>query len=274
MKRKFYYLSLLAGLLFGMAGFTSCSNDDNAVPTQQEVATKIIGKWMFADRDGVPTPTNKKRVFNFVSATKAYVSASYGMDIPGAEWPEQTEATVAINGNVVTLTMHLDEHTTMVDEYNVTAINDTEFTARLKVTITVDGTVKRSTESTIHLTRVAKDFSKDILGTWEGRSSSEESSEYDDGKLHRWDYKADGTFVFYNQDEYGEWQVSKDVFAEYFCDGTLLCTRWKNVGEGQKEKREWWEILSIENGVMKWYGLRQREDGTTYTASYYMTKVK
>ena len=123
-------------------------------------------------------------------------------------------------------------------------------------------------------TRVTCDYSKDILGTWEGRVSSEEGSEYDDGELHRWDYKADGTFVFYFQDETGGWKASNDEFAEYFCDGTLLCTRWKNVGEGKKENREWWEILSIENGVMKWYDLRQREDGTTYVASFYMTKIE
>lgn len=276
MKKQFFYLSLLVGLVFGMACFTSCGDDDdNAVPTQQEIATKIIGKWSFADRNGVPTPTNKKRVFNFVSATKAYVSASHSMETPDdTEWFDQTEATVAINGSMVTLTMRLDEHTTTIEEFNVTAINDTEFTAHLKVTITVDGIVKRSSESTIRLTKVAEDFSKAILGLWEGRASSEEGSEYDDGKLHRWEYKADGTFVFYFQDENGGWRASNDEFAEYFCDGTLLCTRWKNVGEGTKENREWWDILSIENGVMKWYGLRQREDGTTYDATFYMTKVK
>lgn len=275
MTKKFYFLVLLAGLVFGMTCFTSCSDDDN-VPTQQEIATKIIGKWIYADRDGVPTPTNKKRVFDFVSATKAYISASHDTRLPHESewWYNQTDANVAINGNVMTLTMHLDEHTTMVDEFNLTAINDTEFTGHLKVTIMVDGIVKRTTESTIRLTKVTEDFSKAILGTWEGKVASEEGSMYDDGKLHRWDYKADGTFVFYSQDEYSNWQVSKDEYAEYFCDGALLCTRWKNVGEGKEEYREWWEIKSIENGVMKWYGLRQREDGSTYEVIYEMTKVK
>ena len=275
MTKKFYFLGLLVGFVFGMTCFTSCSDDDN-VPTQQEIASKIIGKWIYADRDGVPTPTNKKRVFNFISANKAYISASHDTRLPHESewWYNQTEAAVAINGNVVTLTMRLDEHTTMVDEYNVTAINDTEFTGRLKVTVMVDGTVERSSESTIRLTKVTEDFSKAILGTWEGKVASEEGSMYDDGKLHRWDYKADGTFVFYSQDENGVWQASNDEYAKYFCDGALLCTRWKNVGEGKEEYREWWEITSIENGVMKWYGLRQREDGSTYEVIYEMTKVK
>ena len=38
--------------------------------------------------------------------------------------------------------------------------------------------------------------------------------------------------------------------------------------------REWWEIESIKDGVMKGTALRMREDGTTYTATFQMTKVK
>ena len=38
------------------------------------LSEKIIGKWVFYDRNGELTPTNKKRIFTFVSTTKAYVS--------------------------------------------------------------------------------------------------------------------------------------------------------------------------------------------------------
>ncbi len=65
-----------------------------------------------------------------------------------------------------------------------------------------------------------------------------------------------------------------DEYANYFVDGILLCTRWKNAGEGQEENREWWEIESIKDGVMKWKALRMREDGTTYTATFEMIKVQ
>ena len=33
-------------------------------------------------------------------------------------------------------------------------------------------------------------------------------------------------------------------------------------------------IESIQDGVMKWKALRQREDGSTYTATFQMTKVE
>ncbi|MBR7049146.1 MAG: hypothetical protein IKI16_04765 [Prevotella sp.] len=66
---------------------------------------------------------------------------------------------------------------------------------------------------------------------------------------------------------------SNDALAEYFVDGTLLCTRWKKTIDSN-ELREWWEIESIKDGVMKWTALRMRENGTTYTATFQMTKVK
>ena len=61
--------------------------------------------------------------------------------------------------------------------------------------------------------------------------------------------------------------------AEYFVDGVLMCMRWKNVGN-DIEYRESWEIASIENGKMNWTAIRQKTDGSTYTATFQMSKVK
>ncbi|MBR1545542.1 MAG: hypothetical protein IJ633_01925 [Prevotella sp.] len=71
----------------------------------------------------------------------------------------------------------------------------------------------------------------------------------------------------------GKWMAGTDVLAEYFVDGILLCTRWKKTADSE-ELREWWEIESIKDGVMKWTALRQREDGSTYTATFEMKKVE
>ena len=266
---------LAATLICGVTTFASCSKQDNPVNPADNLAEKILGKWMPVYLDGNPVVTDLKSVYTFVSATKAYMSVSINAQ-QGEEivWNNQKELDLSINGNKMTLTNHSDEHTTMVEEFNITAIDGSAFTANHKITVTVDGSVMLHNEGTIRFEKLTRDYREAIIGLWEGRVSSEEGSEFDDGKLHRWEFKDDGTFVFYFQDENDEWYASNDEFAEYFCDGTLLCTRWKNVGEGTKENREWWEIQSIKNGVMKWYGLRQREDGTTYVASFYMTKVE
>ena len=87
---------------------------------------------MLADIDGQTVETNKKNVYTFVSATKAYRSASLNWR-PGAtsRWIQTEEYDVAIDGNKVTLTTHRDEHTTVVLEFTFTDITSNEFMAKL-----------------------------------------------------------------------------------------------------------------------------------------------
>ena len=178
-----------------------------------------------------------------------------------------------LTGDVtVTLTDNPAKEVTVTVDMTVSRITDQEFAADCKRVVTIGGIKMEPTKSSLQFSRVSKDYSQDILGTWEGRVSSSEGSEHDDGELHRWEYRSDGSYSYYRQDEKGNWVDDVNVHSEYFCDGTLLCTRWKNPG--QPEMRESWEIDSIENGVMKWKALRVREDKTTYTATFQMTKVK
>jgi hypothetical protein len=242
------------------------------VPTQAEVEQKIIGKWMNAELAGQPVPTNQKLVMNFISSTKAFISASFN-DHPetGDGWYDLVESDVTINGNKMTMANPEDQYAKVVSEFTISAINDKEFTAIQKLTVIIDGKIQDSHELPIRFVKVEKDYSADIIGMWEGRMTSEQS-EYGDVEDHRWEYLLDGTFNFFRKVD-GQWQISDDDYAKYFVAGNLLCTRWKNAGEGNEEHREWWEIESIENGVMKWKALRQREDGTTYTATFEMKKV-
>ncbi len=273
--KKIFGLMLAAILICGASVFTSCTVSDNpAQPAEPDlnVAEKIIGKWMIAERDGQPALTNEKVVYNFISTTEAYLSASLNFHPDAATpWYDIIEADVVIEGNKVTLTMHPDEHTMSVHECTITAINENEFTANLEVTVTKDGNIVLNEKVLLTLAKVKVDYSADIIGMWEGMSTGAEGSEFDDGENHRWEYLLDGTFNYFHKND--QWQISDDDFSDYFVAGNLLCTRWKNAGAGNEEHREWWEIESIENGVMKWKALRQREDGTTYTATFEMKKV-
>ena len=234
-----------------------------------KVAEKIIGKWIFVERNGEPTPSNKKRVYNFVSSTKAYISASDGMGpVASLNWLDKTEADVTFFGNKVTLNVQNDEHTTMVDEYIVTAINDFEIIANLKVTSKVDGNVVFSHDGTMRFEKVTADYKADIVGTWQGHCTSA-GSVFDDGQEHRWQYNADGTYVYYVKDGDNWVPYEGNTLNEYFVDGNLLCTRWIDLGQ---ENREWWEITIADN-KMNWTALRQNPDGTTFTATFEMEKV-
>ena len=235
-----------------------------------KVSEKIIGKWITADKNGQPLPTNKKNVKTFVSATKAYVSTSFtARPEIGELWVNQIEGDVAISGNKVTLISNPEENETVVEEYTITDITVTEFIANYKITVSIDGKVVNNEEMVLRFTKLARDYSEAILGTWEGHCTSE-GSVFDDGQEHRWQYNADGTYVYYVKD--GDNWVSYEgtTLSEYFVDGTLLCTRW--IDQGQ-ENREWWEI-NIDGDKMNWTALRQKEDGSTFTATFEMKKVE
>ena len=265
---------LAAILICGASVFTSCTADnaDNPATPDLNVAEKIIGKWMTADMYGQPAVTNDKMVYNFISTTQAFLSASFSKHPEaGSPWIAIEEADVVVNGNKVTITCHPSQNSTSVQEFNITSINDNELYANAKITVKNNGHVVLSEEGPLRLVKVTVDYSADILGMWEGRMTSEQSV-YGDVEDHRWEYMTDGTFNYFHKVD-GQWQISDDDYADYFVDGNLLCTRWKNAGAGNEEHREWWEIESIENGVMKWKALRQKEDGTTYTATFEMKKI-
>ena len=272
---------LAATLLCGAGVFTACSSDDeNSEKTNNSdeeknsgknnyLSEKIIGKWMVDELDGQKCPTNYKAVITFLSATKAYGSLS---DINSDSWNNHASADVVIDGNKVTLTAYENEHIKHVTVAEINTITDKDMTLKSDWKAYLDGKeMINEVYDNERYIRINNDYGQDIIGTWEGKVTSAED-EHTDGEMHRWEYKANGTYVYYNKSG-DQWVNSNDALAEYFVDGTLLCTRWKQT-QDSKELREWWEIESIKDGVMKWTALRMREDGTTYTATFQMTKVK
>ena len=246
-----------------------------AYPPIDGLAEKLVGKWMLADINGKPAPTNNKFVVTFTSAGRGYKSASlseYADTELKPLWSDRQEFDYAIADNVVTMTSKIDDHLTVVDELTVASISDAVTNGILKIKWIIDGTVVKSVEETVRTLKVTDDYSQTALGLWEGRVTSEQS-EYDDGEEHRWELKADGTYTYYSRTGDGQWVDNVNSSAAYFIAGPLLCMRWKNFGD-ETEYREWWEIESIQDGVMKWKALRQREDGSTYTATFQMTKVE
>lgn len=261
---------LAATVICGASLFTSCKKDeDNSLKLEE----KIIGKWMIADLDGQAALTNKKSVLTFLSATEALLSTSReSYSSTGSKWSAYLECSVAIDGNKVTVTGHPNEHTTLIQELNIHSITTAEMEVTYKLIRMRDGEIVSSRDPIERrYVKVTTDYKNAVLGKWEGHVTSEQGSEFDDGEDHQWEYLADGTFRYYSQDGNGNWVTNPNqTLSQYFVDGTLLCTRWVIDGT---ENREWWEIASIADGVMNWTALRQREDGTTFTATFSMTKV-
>lgn len=261
---------VIAMVLCGASVFTACSlHDDNPVVPEKPLSEMLIGKWMVSELDGQPCPTNLKTVITFLSPTVAYGSIS---DFYSDSWNDHAVATVTIDGSKVSLTANEDEHITHVTNVDITRITDTDMWLSSDWRVYRDGVeIGGEVWGSERYERITDDYEDDIIGTWEGKVTSEED-DHSDGEIHRWEYRADGTFVYYNKVD-GDWQSNGDVLNEYFVDGTLLCTRWKATPDSE-ENREWWEIESIRNGKMKWKALRLRDDLSTYVATFEMTKVE
>lgn len=271
--KKMIQWVMAATLVCGAGVFASCTSDtvDNPVtPAEPDnsLAEKIIGKWMVAELDGQPCPTNWKTVLTFVSPTQAYGSLS---DFFSLSWNVKVLSDVRIDGNNVSV-VNQDGSISNVLDCTILDISDKEMQMSSDWTVYEDGkAIQHEAYGKERYERIAEDYQQAILGTWEGKVTSAED-EQTDGELHRWEYKADGTYDYYNEAD-GQWVEKNDALAEYFVDGILLCTRWKKTADSE-ELREWWEIESIEGGVMKWKALRLREDGSTYTATFEMTRVE
>lgn len=270
MKRNMQWV--LGAILICIASlFASCSNADlpasGGEPVIDGLAEKVIGKWIVDQKEGKPALTNQKVVINFVSDSKVSVSVSF-MNF----WHHNDLFDYTIKRNTISCKKQLDENTLAKISVKVHAIEANTMNEDFFYSLSVDGKEQVRMESKEVLKRVTDDYSTAILGIWEGKVTSEEGSEFDDGEAHRWEFRADGSYYFYSKVN-DQWQLSDDDYGTYFVDGTLLCTRWKNKGENSVENREWWEVEGIENGVMKWTALRQKPDGTTYTATFQMTKV-
>ena len=193
--------------------FAGC-NKGNEVEPDRGVAQKIIGKWITVETDSKVIPTNEKIVYEFVSATKGYVSLSFTENAAdGAPWTNRKEADVAIVGNDVTLTRSPESGKTVEVKLHVNAITGTTMIGKRNVTVRKDGGVVRSEESMVRYEKLNVDYSKDIYGLWEGRMISDQS-EYDDGQEHRWEFKDDGTFVFYLKNKKGVWEKKDDEYAK------------------------------------------------------------
>ena len=270
---------LSSALVCASAAFVACSNNEGSGSSSEKpmvvnLPQKIVGKWIHAETDGAPVLTNQKSVHTFVledSTIKVYNSLA--MNDVGSWWEVRKKMDVSIDGSQVTIKGNYDNGKSVITEMTVTSVTGKEMQFDAKTTLFNDGeayaVIGPRHEKYI---QVEKDYSQEILGTWEGHVTSDQSA-YDDSKQHRWEYKPDGTYSYMLMSGEGQWEDDVNSKAEYFVDGNLLCTRWKNVGD-PTEHREWWEITSIEDGVMNWTALRRSEQDSVYTATFSMRRVE
>ena len=245
-----------------------------AMPTKEEIEQNIIGKWVATEINGKAALTNQMFVYDFMASEKGAVSFSANANhVAPAPWFVKKELDYFIDNNYLTLSIKVDEQTTLLQQFAIASIGANKMECVLQQISYSDATGLSDMNVTFcTFQKMDKDYSADIVGTWQGVSST--VAAHGDVANQRWEYKADGTYIFSMKNTAGEWVVTEDVYSNYFVAGNLLCSRWKNVGEGKEEQREWWKIESLETGVMKMISKGQNADGTTYTDTFEMKKVE
>jgi len=306
---------LAASIICSISVFTACSNDDkqeegNNTTTDVQIAEKIIGKWITVESSGNPVYTNQKSVITIekvdtclkmytsvssftLSTGTSYMGQGQGQGIGQGQgygysqsaWQHRQESNAKIEDNKLVVTKELMQGMAQITRYSIVESNDNQIKLLVKTSMSrngeeITGGMGGGMERTEVWAKVNVDYSQDILGLWEGHITSEQSK-HDDGELHRWEYLADGTYKYYCLNEQHEWEEKESIFNDYFVDGYLLCTRWKN-SEEEQENREWWEIESINADSMKWIATRmdfaalEARDFQldNYTATFSMSRVK
>lgn len=177
-------------------------------------------------------------------------------------WSYQEMEDYTIEGNVICVTSSNGK----VRFFTVNAISDSQ----MDITINTaeeekeEGEEKEEKGTAAVFVKVTKDFSRDIVGMWEGVEVTGEETY--GGAEARNEYMEDGSYRYYEKND-GEWMLSKDFGNEYYVDGDWLATRW-SFSFGEDNTCEWWDLEYIEGENMKWSALREKEDGTRFYTTF------
>ena len=235
------------------------------LPTQEEIETKIIGKWKETIKNGEDVLTNIRIVKSFYSNHAETQSSSRYIDGVYV-WFNKAPFRYEVKGNEL---IESSEETSLMLASKITAIDDTELRNNAYKCITPE-CKELSVNINTTFQKVTADYSQDIIGMWEGVEMTGDET-YGDAN-HRIEYKADGTYVYYDKDG-DDWKLSEDVDNEYNVDGDWLASRWRPKA-GEDFEYEWWDIVEIKDGTMKWSALREKGDKTRYTTTFTWKKVQ
>ena len=240
-------------------------------PAIDNLAEKLVGKWIYAESNGQTLTTNTKSVCTFTSDGSA-LKASISMSLKKfGVWANRYEPEVKVDGRNVTMTAKLADGSTSVMEMTDVSVSGSDLFFTGKATLTKDGEVIFSYGPFLeHFTKSDVDNAETNEGLWEVYFTSDDP-EFESPEPTRELYRADGTCTFYELvDE--QWVEDKEVTnSEYFIDGPMLFIRWQ---ESEEMMYENWEVVSSENGKQVNKSVRKHDDGSTYTIYANLTKVE
>ena len=262
--QKLFTIALAATICAAAIVTTSCKGNHPEIPTQQELQTKIIGKWKKTVTDGVEELTNQRAIRTYQTDGKVFFSQS-ARKTYGWVWENHLEGTYTVEGNTLYETIP-----TVSFKSQINSINDKVIDKLVQTrTNTETGDILNLNQPHKYV-KVNVDYSKDIIGLWEGVEMTGYET-YGNAEA-RVEYKADGTYTYYHKVN-GAWEELPQDIEEWNVDGDWLATRWSNE-DSEEVNYEWWDIESVNGETMKWSALREKEDGSRFNTTFTWRRIK
>lgn len=251
--RIIYRLAMPLFVLAALNAVAGCSKEDRE---EENIKKNILGVWKTYSLEGEPCLTNERAVNEYLPDGKyVYTIFANGM------WFCGEVGTYTVSGNK--LTMHYAQ------DFSSECL--VSFKDGRAVTVqTMSDIPGTENEGIGEMERVSGDYSKSILGLWEGVNMT--GPETYGAAEHRWEYSDDGTYVYYSKNAAGIWEAdSLNTENLYYVAGDVLCFRW--IKEGV-QYREWWDIEECDDDKMVWTALREDGDGKRFMTGMEMKRVR
>jgi len=250
-KRLIPILAACAAILF-----SSCAKEE--ILTEDYIKSNLYGKWRYAVANGEAIPTDRMKIGTY--ATESIYFSTWSQP---PYWYNKFKWNYIVEGDKIGYMNPSDG-----DVYYETVISLDH-----NKMVTTDSYWKLHPEmvdsGVCEYLHITKEYSQVIVGLWEGVSMEGEET-YGDEK-HRFEYKEDGTYVYYNKNSDGEWIPSDNTSNQYVADGDFLAFKWTD--KDNVDFREWWIIEKCNDNEMVWYALREREDGNRFETRMTMKRV-
>lgn len=263
MKKSLYIFVALSAIL------VACNPKDDFKNIDQK---SIVGKWKLSTFDNQPVLTDNRVVYTFDANGLGTQTISQDLQGLGERaWYMQQDLKYTLYGNALN-TNWIKSTAVMEWKATVSSIQNDYFITSPSRTFLNTDVFEDLPQATWK--RVAKDYSDDIVGLWEGRTCT--GITYGDAN-HRWLYLPSGQYYYYKQDSLdgkwtGKWVIGENALNEYDVDGDYLACRWKQTADA-KEDREFWDI-AIHGNNMEWNALRQdTTSGKKFDASFTMERI-
>lgn len=241
---------LPAILLFTLC-LTSCFKEGVG-----DIKTQLQGKWRLEYVDMKQVTTNDRIILNFTPSCGYYTSSLQGFASQGnVKYDHNTPFQYIVDGKSLTINLPDGTITGTISGIGNNTLTFIPFKMKR-------GSMALESELVV-FKKMTVDYSKEICGLWEGAQMA--GSETYGNADHRWEYRSNGTYIYYERDSLATWKKQACDTSIYFVEGNCFFSMWGNAGD---LSYEWWDISLCDDEEMYWSAFRG-----SFTTSLRMHRV-